>query len=94
MRVSPLPGVSLAAIFVATSLGVAAQSNNKSATSNPAGSTREAASAVAAPVTPAPSKDSPLGKWPTVLPLAVLFLTVKMPFLSPLSLTVTFSEPV
>src|SRR5687768_4659239 len=61
MRVSPLPGVSLAAIIVATNLGVAAQSTNKSATGTPAGSTREAAGAVAAPVvTPASSKDSPL----------------------------------
>src|SRR5687767_9184440 len=61
MRVSPLPGVSLAAIIAATSLGVAAQSNNTGATGKPAGSTREAPGAVAAPVvTPAPSKDSPL----------------------------------
>jgi ankyrin repeat protein len=60
MRVSPLPGVSLAAMIVATSLGVAAQTDGRSATGSPAGSPRSASAAAAPVVTSGPSKDSPL----------------------------------
>lgn len=60
MPVNPRAGLSLAAMVVAASLGVAAQNNSNSATNAGAASAREAARVFVPPVTAPPSKDAPL----------------------------------